>query len=696
MGRVCLHKIGEWRSFFLIGLTIIFVSSCSQNTGENMNDGSNRLRHESSPYLLQHAGNPVDWYPWGDEALKKAREEDKMILVSIGYSACHWCHVMERESFEDDSVAKVMNENFVCIKVDREERPDIDQVYMSAVQLMTGRGGWPLNCFALPDGRPVYGGTYFPKDKWIQVMLQVSAAFRDERGKMEEYAGKLTEGVASVDFIEAGEKADYNDTLISAAIDEWKARFDKVWGGPAKAPKFPLPGNYEFLLQYAHEYDDSELMDHVKLTLDNMSVRGIYDLVGGGFARYSTDEQWKVPHFEKMLYDNAQLISLYCNGYKVFKDPHYKNVIVQTIDFIEREFTGSEGNFYSALDADSEGEEGRFYIWTIAELKEVLGDDFATASELFLLDEDGHWEHGNYIIMTDKVRMAEIPDNVKERITKKLFDARSSRTRPGLDDKSITSWNAMMVKAYTDAYFALGKEEFLNRAVRCMEFILGANRNENGGLNHTWKDGHSKINGYLDDHVFTVDALITLYEATLDRKWIVEARALTEYVLEKFSSGNSNMFYYTSVDDPALISRKMETQDNVIPASNSVMAAILFKLGKLFDEQDWVSHSHAMVGDVIKDAPKYGAAYSTWLTVALWQKKYFREVVVCGEKARQNIIALRSNYLPGTIMAGTSDEEYLPVFENRMVPGEEMIYVCENYACQLPVSDPESALSLLN
>jgi uncharacterized protein YyaL (SSP411 family) len=689
-------KIRDRLTSVFSALAIFCFLSCGQNSGKNMSDNTNRLINESSPYLLQHAGNPVDWYPWGEEALDKARSENKMILVSIGYSACHWCHVMERECFEDDSVARVMNENFICIKVDREERPDIDQVYMSAVQLMTGRGGWPLNCFALPDGRPVYGGTYFPRQKWLQVMSQMITAFNDERSRLEEYAEKLTDGVAATDFIEANDSEEFSDDVVIRAVDEWKKRFDKEWGGPAKAPKFPLPGNYEFLLQYGHQFNDREVLDHVKLTLDMMATRGIYDLVGGGFARYSTDDKWKVPHFEKMLYDNAQLISLYSKGYKFFKDPLYKDVILQTIEFIERELSGSNGNFYSALDADSEGEEGKYYIWTTSELQKALGDDYDLATVIFSIDDEGHWEHGQYILMTDPERLVGVSAADRNRIIEKLLSARSDRIRPGLDDKSITAWNAMMVRAYTQAYFALGNNEFLDRAISCMRFILEDNSNEIGGLNHTWKNGNSKINGYLDDHVFTINALIGLYEATLDRRWIDEARGLAKYVLDKFSADKSNMFYYTSIDDPALISRKMETQDNVIPASNSEMAAVLYKLGKLFDKQDWVTRSYSMVSDVIRDAPSYGAAYSNWLIVALWHKKYFMEVVACGDNARTNIKEMRSTYLPGTIMAGTEKDEYLPILHNRFVEGADMIYVCENYACKLPVGDTESALELLH
>jgi uncharacterized protein len=687
-----LNSISAVSTLFIC-ITCFSCSSQSENNGNKME--GNHLINETSPYLLQHAHNPVDWYPWGEEALAKAKEEDKMILVSIGYSACHWCHVMEHESFEDDSVAAIMNENFVCIKVDREERPDIDQVYMSAVQLMSGRGGWPLNCVALPDGRPIFGGTYFPKDQWIETLLKISQVYKTERSKLEEYADKLAKGIKEADFITVNETDGISESLINDAMDKWSLQLDNKWGGPNRAPKFPLPNNYDFLMYYAHHTGDKKLLDHVLLTLDMMSTRGMYDLVGGGFARYSTDSTWKIPHFEKMLYDNSQLVSLYADAYKLTGNENYKDVVYQTLEFVERELTGSSGNFYSALDADSDGEEGKFYVWSLDELNEIFDNDLTTVKKMFLIDEEGYWEHDNYILMLNKKQVDELPEKERERIISKLLKVRSSRIKPGLDDKTLTSWNAMMSRAYLDAYFAFGNKEFLNKSLTNTKFILKNLSNHNGGLNHSWKNGESKINGYLEDYAFVIDLLITTYEATLDIKWLNKAKELTEYVNKYFTAENSSMFYFSSSEDQGLITRKMETQDNVIPASNSVMAKNLFLLGTYFEISEWREHSLNMLRDISSGIPQYGSAYSNWLILAMWHQEGFREIVVCSTDAVSEVREFRKNYLPGVLMAGTTDAEYLPLLENRMVRGENMIYVCENSSCLLPVDNVKDALKLL-
>jgi len=688
-------RINSIKVFFTL---IAFVSnlSCNSQNEQTMKDGGNNLVNETSPYLLQHAYNPVNWYPWGDEALALAREQDKMILISIGYSACHWCHVMEHESFEDDSVAKVMNENFICIKVDREERPDIDQIYMSAVQLMTGRGGWPLNCFALPDGRPFFGGTYFPKDQWIGTLNKLTDVYQKEKSQLEEYAEKLSKGIGEVDFVGI---VDNDDAVSKLMIDEsvsiWSDQFDNLWGGPDKAPKFPLPNNYEFLMYYAHQSKNTEVLNHVFLTLDKMASRGIYDLVGGGFARYSTDATWKVPHFEKMLYDNAQLITLYSKAYQLSKDENYKNVVYQSVEFVERELKGKKENFYSALDADSEGEEGKYYVWTIDELKKTFNGDLEELSRLFLLDDDGYWEHENYILMLNEKMADQISEGERKLIIDKLMDERGKRIRPGLDDKSLVSWNAMMAKAYIDAYFAFEDEMFLTKSLKNTEFILDQCRNETGGLNHSWKNGTSKINGYLEDYAFVIELLIGTYEATLEKKYLFQAKEFTEYVFKYFSADNSSMFYFTSSLDPALVSRKMETQDNVIPSSNSVMAKNLFLLGTYFEISEWRERSNKMLRDIAPDIPKYGSAYSNWLILSMWNKVSFQEIVVCSDDALNEVRKIRNSYLPGILVAGTKNEEYIPLLENRMVSGTKMFYVCENSSCRLPVDNREKALEML-
>ncbi|MDP6908900.1 MAG: thioredoxin domain-containing protein, partial [Flavobacteriales bacterium] len=485
---------------------------------------TNALINETSPYLLQHAHNPVNWHPWSDESLKKAKTEQKPILVSIGYSACHWCHVMEHESFEDSVVAAYMNENFICIKVDREERPDVDQVYMNAVQLMTGRGGWPLNCFALPDGRPLYGGTYYPKKEWMDVMAQVVNIWKNQREKALEYAANLTNGVKQSELIQRNtNEPKFSKSDLSSLVEKWSGLIDNKEGGPNRSPKFPLPNNYEFLLRYATLAQDKIMLDHVNLTLEKMAFGGIYDQVGGGFARYSTDELWKAPHFEKMLYDNGQLISLYSEAYQATGNILYKEVVEETLDFIQRELTSEQGAFYSALDADSEGEEGKFYVWKKDELQMLLGDDFEWVKDYYNINAKGLWENGNYILLrktTDEEfakKQGWTTEDVKQKVNKlnaKLLRERSKRVRPGLDDKQLTSWNALMLKGYTDAYRVFGKTDYLRTAIKSANFILKTQRKKDGGLWHNHKAGRSTINGFLEDYSFTIEALVSLYQAT--------------------------------------------------------------------------------------------------------------------------------------------------------------------------------------
>src|SRR6218665_2712871 len=533
---------------------------------------TNSLEKETSPYLLQHAHNPVNWFAWGDEALEKAKREDKIILVSVGYSACHWCHVMEHESFEDETVAQLMNDYFVCIKVDREERPDIDQVYMMAVQLMTGHGGWPLNCFALPDGRPIYGGTYFPKQQWMNVLLNLADLYKNEKQKALDYAAQLTEGVRLAELVKTSEEQHaFSETTLSESYRNWKLRFDDVEGGPNKAPKFPLPNNYQFLLQYGR--NNPGLLQHVNLTLKKMAYGGIYDQLGGGFARYSVDHYWKVPHFEKMLYDNGQLVTLYSEAFTKTKDPLYKQVVYETLAFVARELTSPEGGFYSALDADSEGEEGKFYVWTRQELQSILNEDYAVFADYYNVDGRGLWEHEHNILLRHdddetiaqrhKISMDELHTLIANS-KKQLLAEREKRVRPGLDDKILTSWNALMLKGYVDAYNAFDEQLFLDAAVKNAEFILGKMHMNNGALNRTYKNGESKINGFLEDYSFVIEGLIALYQATFSEKYLLKAQELMEYCMMHFRDEKSGMFFFTSDTDQALITRKMELSDNVI------------------------------------------------------------------------------------------------------------------------------------
>lgn len=666
---------------------------------------TNRLIHETSPYLLQHAHNPVDWHAWNEEALRKAKDENKLILVSVGYSACHWCHVMEHESFEDEKVARIMNDLFVCIKVDREERPDIDQVYMTAVQLMTGHGGWPLNCFALPDGRPIYGGTYFQKQRWMEMLINLADLWKSEPEKCLQYAHELTEGVKhSEQLVMEDSEEPFERETLGSSLEHWSMRFDNSEGGPNRAPKFPLPNNYQFLLRYAHLAKDDATLKHVLLTLDKMAYGGIYDQLGGGFARYSTDMLWKVPHFEKMLYDNGQLVSLYSEAFRLTKNELYKDIVYETLEFISRELTSPGGAFYSALDADSEGEEGKYYVWTEAELKKILGDEFPWFADYYNVNSIGHWEHGNHILMRrekDKVVAAKLGMS-EETLRKKLATAkrmllaiRERRVRPGLDDKTLTSWNALMLKGYIDAYDTFGEPEFLHAALKNARFLRETQLRPDGGLWHSWKGGKSTINGFLEDYAFTIEAFLALYQSTFDETWLETAKKLAEYVFLHFDDLSSGMFFFTSDEDPALIARKTELTDNVIPASNSAMAKNLFYLGHFFGNTAWTERSAKMLRQVKQQLIGYGAGYSNWMQLQLHYVFPFRETVIVGNAVDKTRSVFRNHYLPNQIFAGSAGPSQLPLLQNRFVEGKTLVYVCENNTCGLPAETAEAAIELM-
>jgi len=693
----------------LFGAIYLVFTSCQQPGSQPMNTTRhhNHLLNESSPYLKQHAYNPVDWYSWNDEVWKKAKKEDKLVLVSIGYSSCHWCHVMERESFENDSTAALMNEHFICIKVDREERPDVDQVYMTAVQLMTGSGGWPLNCFCLPDGRPIYGGTYFPNATWNELLIKLAEFYAGNKIQAEQYAAELTQGIRQSEFSEpAPGQPRFELDSLQKTVANWKLYFDEVEGGANRAPKFPLPNNYDFLLHYYAQTKDESVLNHVKLTLDKMAYGGIYDQVGGGFARYSTDSLWKVPHFEKMLYDNAQLVSLYAHAWQLTKSDLYKSVVTETLDFMEREMTSPEGGFFSALDADSEGEEGKYYIWSEEELKKLLGDRFPVFSDAYNVNKTGNWEKGHYILLrkvsektlAEKHKMSEADlHRVLSESKKILLEERSKRVKPGLDDKQLTSWNALMIKAYADAYAAFGKAEYLEAATRCAHLFLARAKMQDGGLLHQL---HKTTSGgqaaFLDDYSFMMEALIALYQSTFDEKWLHEARNLADYTLRHFFDATSGMFYYTSGLDAPLITRKKEINDNVIPSSNSSMAKALFYLAVYFEEEKYSSISARMLHNVQDGMPAYGSGYSNWGILFLHYTAPFHELVIAGKDAAQKRMELNQHYLPNKLLAGSADgTSKLGLLEQRFTVDKTFIYVCENKTCKLPSESVEQTLNFL-
>ena len=687
--------------FFVLALT----NSCVQSQDNHSMKYTNKLIEETSPYLLQHAHNPVNWYPWGEEAFAKAKAENKLLIISIGYSACHWCHVMEHESFEDDSASAVMNDRFVCVKVDREERPDVDQIYMNAVQLMSGRGGWPLNCIVLPDGRPIWGGTYFRRDQWITQITQLADFYQSQPEKAFDYAAKLTQGIQQSELVSLNtDEPEFTKSQLEQVYSSWEQQFDSVEGGPDRAPKFPIPNNYQFLLRYAHLSEHTAALSHVKLTLDKIAYGGIYDHLGGGIARYATDKLWKVPHFEKMLYDNGQIVSLYSEAYQKFKDEDYKTLVYGTLAFIERELKSDEGAFYSALDADSEGEEGKFYVWKKKELETLLGEDYPLFSAYYNVNSIGYWEHDTYILLRkdDDAKLAKQFNISVEELTRKIGSAKSvlmkeraTRIRPGLDDKSLTSWNGLMLKGYVDAYLTFGNQHFLDVALANANFILDKQLRKDGGLNHSYKNGRSTINGYLEDYAFVIDAFLKLYEATFDERWLSEANALMTYSIEHFYDNDSRMFFFTSDEDPALIARKMEVNDNVIPASNSVMACNLFSLSHHYDRPDYKEMSEKMLNNIIDKVAAYPSGYSNWLNLLLNYVYPFYEVAIVGKKAEDFTVPLHDVYVPNKLLCGAKKESKLPLLENRYSKGQTRIFVCQNKVCQMPTEEPEKALELM-
>jgi hypothetical protein len=690
---------------------------------------TNKLADSSSPYLKQHAHNPVDWMTWCDEAFEKAREEQKLIFVSIGYSACHWCHVMEHQTFEDEQAAEYINEHFISIKVDREERPDVDAVYMHAVQIMTGRGGWPLNCIALPDGRPIFGGTYFPKKTFLERLESIVALNSSNPEKIEEYASNLSRGVAQSDLIIAppdSEAADFaggpwpksqcnkSGASLDKQLDNWRKSWDRKMGLNKGAPKFPLPTNLDFLLHYGTVRGDDDALAQARLTLDAMARGGIYDQIGGGFARYSTDSDWKVPHFEKMLYDNAQLLETYSHAYQIFKDTTYKDVVFETIDFLQRELNDESGGFHSALDADSEGEEGKYYVWTKEELAEILtNEEFKFALKVYDIDHKSHWEHGNNVLMkweSDEVLasdlrlpIAEFRNELKE-INSKLYDHRSARIRPGLDNKVLTSWTALTVSGLCASYRAFGDEKHLDRATEALDFLIEKARMEDGGLHHTYhrETGHS-IAGFMEDYAFTIKACIDMYEATFDAKHLYQAQDLLNYSFDKFYDGHTGTFWFTSQDESALFAKKQENDDSVIPASNSTMATNLFKLGKYFSRLDWIERSDRMLLASWAESLNIRRA-TNWGKCLLMRSAPFYEIVIAATDESE-IHNARSDfddiYLAQTLFTSATPSDNFPKWIEGKSPiknGENsiQIFVCQEGACQLPVEKVNEAVNQLN
>ncbi|MBZ9730864.1 thioredoxin domain-containing protein [Salegentibacter sp. JZCK2] len=698
----------------LINLYIIILgislSGCAQEKEKNLVEKGvyqNRLSNASSPYLQGHADNPVDWYEWGEEALKKAKEEDKPIIISIGYAACHWCHVMERETFMDTTVAKIMNENFISIKIDREERPDIDQVYMNAATLISGRGGWPLNAFTLPNGKPFYAGTYFPTEEWKDILNQIANTYENEPERLVEAANSVTEGVKQQDIIDTPleNKALFAKEDYVELWQTWKPLLDLEKGGFKRAPKFPLPIGYDFLLQYSSITGNEEAMEAVESTLREMARGGIYDQLGGGFSRYSVDEDWFVPHFEKMLYDNAQLVSLYSKAFKKTKDEEYEEVVRETLEFIERELAAENGGFYSSLNADSEGEEGKFYIWQKNEIEEHLSPKEAEIfTEFYGVESKGNWEDNKNILFRENIEpvFAQLNDYCYSSFLEKLksaegkmMEVRNSRIRPSTDDKILTSWNSLMIIGYLDAYTALGEEKYKSKAKEALRFIENNLIQENGGLFRNFKDGKPSINAFLDDYAFLASAYMRMYEVTLDKKWLVKSKKLVDYSRSKFLNKKSGMFYYTSEASEELIARKMEITDNVIPASNSEMATVLFKLGNYFQKEEYLVHSEQILAQVKERSLQGGPYYANWTKLMGMLVFSPFEIATMGKDAVKVNLELQKKYIPISLFMG-GEQEDLPLLEAKLVENETYIYVCRNRTCKLPVKRADKAFQQIN
>ena len=690
-------------SRFLI-LFFLLLSACKKD--QHTND----LIHETSPYLLQHAHNPVNWKAWNKETLELAKKENKLLIISIGYSACHWCHVMEEESFENDSIAKIMNENFISIKVDREERPDIDQVYIDAVQAMTGKSGWPLNCIALPNGKPVFGGTYFTKEQWESAISQMSDLYKNNPDKVISYANNLTNGLNKAQLItQNSSEANFKKNEVIESVKIWKEHLDFNFGGNMGNQKFPLPNNLSYLMRYAFQFNDLEIKNYVENTLNKMANGGIYDQIGGGFSRYSVDGKWHIPHFEKMLYDNAQLTSLYSKAYLITKNENYKNIVFETLQFVERELSNKNGAFYSSLDADSKNEnnkleEGSFYAWKASELKALLIDDFDLFAKYYNINANGLWEKDLYVLFkntsdADFAKNNDIEEKVlKEKIInwkKTLFKARDKRPKPHLDDKTLTSWNALMIKGYLDAYKVFKNPNYLKIATKNANFILENLSKKDGGLFHNYKNKKSTINGYLEDYATVIDAFISLYQVTFNEDWLKKANQLTIYSFDHFYDDKSGLFFFTSGLDDTLITRKIEIIDGVIPSSNSILAKSIFELSHYYSNKKYESTAKSMLNTLKADINVSPSGYSNWLETFTNYTNPYYEIAISGENALSKLTSLNQYYLPNVLISGATAKSKIPLLEERFYEDKTYIYVCVDGTCKLPETIVEKAINKL-
>lgn len=660
----------------------------------------NLLHKETSPYLLQHANNPIHWQAWNDYALAQAKEQNRLIVVSIGYAACHWCHVMEHESFEDEEVANLMNANYVSIKVDREERPDLDQVYMDAAYVLTGRGGWPLNVICLPDGRPVYAGTYFQKNQWLHLLGQLHEIWQNEPEKLLTQAAQIIDTASSFEVELTTPDTDQLSIDFTDLVDQWLDTIDWQFGGEKGAPKFPMPSNYSFLFAYGNNSPKKagRAKEFSLFTVEQIVKGGIYDHIGGGFARYSVDEEWHVPHFEKMLYDNGQLLSLLVKSNQIEHNELIEKTIHETAHFLTRELRGSSGGFYSSYDADSEGEEGKFYVFSKEEIDALLGDDAPIFNSYFDVSTQGNWENVNVLrIVKSKHKIcqefnlsAEEFDSTIQKSKQKLFAYREQRVKPGLDDKILTSWNALAILGFCDAARLYPEKEYKTIALETANFLVENLMTEHGQLFRNYKNETASINGFLDDYSFTIEAFLAIYQLTFDEVWLKRAGLLIDYVFQHFLDQETNLFYYTSNQDPKLVLRKKEMSDNVIPASNSSMLKAIYLYGAItgdMEKQAFVQQGLLSLETTIQKSQRY---YSNWLELALLVQNGLKEISIVGENCHQFREEMQKHYLPNVVYLGAKESSNLESLSMKIPENSETtLYLCENQVCLAPVSTVE-------
>jgi uncharacterized protein YyaL (SSP411 family) len=672
---------------------------------------TNNLIDETSPYLLQHAHNPVDWYPWGEEAFAKAKAEDKPLLVSIGYSACHWCHVMEDESFEDEATARLMNENFVNIKVDMEERPDVDQIYMTFVQLTTGRGGWPMNVFITPDKIPFFGGTYFPPaprynmPSWPQILISIADAWREKRDELLRSANDILGELRRARISEFSSAAFSTDQLDSA-LQSFTRSFDKTNGGFGGAPKFPPSMSVEFLMRYWKRTGDERALEMAKFTATKMAEGGIFDQLGGGFHRYTVDAVWLVPHFEKMLYDNAQLIEIYLHLFQITKDPFFERVAIETLEYVKREMLNDSGGFYSSQDADSEGEEGKFFVWTPAEIATIVGEDDARIFNLYYdVSEAGNFEGKNIlqILYTREAAARELKidvgilDETLERCRRKLFEHRETRIKPFRDEKILTAWNGLMLAAFAKASAVFGRADYLDVARKNADFLL-ENLQQNGRLLRTWKDGKAKLNAYIEDYANLADGLIELYQASGELRYLDEARRLADLMITEFWDEESGGFFFTSGDHEELIVRNKDFYDNATPSGNSAGADVLVRLAKFYGEEKYERFATTILRLAATQLARYPQGFGRSLSAMEFHLAHVKEIAIIGEPGSPLERELFTTYLPNAVTAVTrdADKSELPLLAGKQsVDGKPTAFVCENFVCQKPVTEVVELKALL-